>query len=241
MATILPYSVSTGSAFSAFEKLHGIKSYHDWRDNMQTVLMSLRQWGLIVSTITRPAPLDVANITPQEAALIEAFELRAISAYQEIKFRVGDTAKSVLGTSRDPKTVWDILERRFGSQQEGLQDSLINQLQRAAWDGKTPMLTHRDYMFNLRAQLHDTGLVLSDESFHRYFMHSLPPSFDSFIMFYDDAAHDVDLLCQRFVKWEARRDLRGDKFDKLEGTYAGTVLRRGRGRRSPRLMQRSLS
>ena len=78
-----------------------------------------------------------------------AYDLRAISAYQEIKYRVGDTAKSVLGKSRDPKTVWDILEKRFGSRQEGLQESLINKLQRAAWDGKISILTHRDVVVDL--------------------------------------------------------------------------------------------
>src|SRR5882757_8923112 len=221
MTTTLPYSVSTGSAFNAFDKLHGIKNYADWRDNMQTMLMSLRQWGLIAGSVTRPVPADATNITPQEVTDIDAFDLRAISAYQEIKYRVGDTAKSVLGKSRDPKTVWDILERRFGSRQEGLQESLINKLQKAAWDGKTSILTHRDVMFDFRTQLHDTGLVLTDELFHQYFTHSLPPSLDTFIMFYDDASFDVDLLCQRFVRWEARRDLRGDKFDKLEGSSTG--------------------
>ena len=67
------------------------------------------------------------------------------------------------------------------------------------------MLTHRDVMFDLRTQLHNTDLVLSDESFHRFFTQSVPPSPDAFIMFHDDAAHDVDLLCQRFARWEARR------------------------------------
>ena len=47
MSSTLPYSVSTGSAFNAFDKLHGIKNYANWRDNMQTMLVSLRQWGLI--------------------------------------------------------------------------------------------------------------------------------------------------------------------------------------------------
>src|SRR5258706_13059525 len=95
MSSTLPYSVSTGSAFNAFDKLHGIKNYPDWRDNMQTMLMSLRQWGLIDRSVTRPVPLAADNITPQEATDIAAYDLRAISAYQEIKFRVGDTTRSV--------------------------------------------------------------------------------------------------------------------------------------------------
>jgi len=40
-------------------------------------------------------------------------------------------------------------------------------------------------------------------------------------MFYDNATHKVDLLCDRFTRWEARRNLCGDKFDKLEGTSMG--------------------
>jgi len=76
-------------------------------------------------------------------------------------------------------------------------------------------------MYDLRMQLNDTGLVLSDASFHCYFTHSLPPSLNTFIMFYDDATHKVDQLCDRVTRWEARRNLCGDKFDKLEGTSTG--------------------
>ncbi len=115
MTTPLPYSQSTGSAFNAYEKLHGIKNYHDWRTNMKTMLMSLRQWVLIDGTLTRPNPVDPNAPTPQEVANITAFDLQAISAYQEIRYRIGDSAKSVIGTSVDPKTMWDILEQRFGA------------------------------------------------------------------------------------------------------------------------------
>src|SRR5258706_11347605 len=40
-------------------------------------------------------------------------------------------------------------------------------------------------------------------------------------MFYDDVTFDIDLLCQCFMKWEACRELCGDKFDKIEGTSSG--------------------
>ena len=180
--------------------------------------------GLIDGLVRRLVPLVADNVSAQETTDMAAYDLRAISAYQQIRYRVGDMAKSVLGKSRDPKTVWHILENRFGSRQEGLQESLINKLQRAAWDGKMSILTHCNVMFDLRTQLADTGLALTDKAFHRYFTHSLPPSLDTFIMFYDDASFDVGLLCDRFVRWEARRDLCGDKFDKLEGSSTGGSL-----------------
>src|SRR5258706_14038397 len=222
MTTPLPYSQSTGSAFNAYKKLHGIKNYHDWRTNMKTMLMSLCQWVLIDGTLTRPNPVNPNTPTPQEVTDITAFDLQAISAYQEIRYRIGDSVKSIICMAVDHKTMWYILKQRFSARQEGLQESLVNKLQRAAWDSsKTSILTHQDVMFDLWTQLSDTGLLLTDESFHRYFSHSLPPLLDTFIMFYDDATFDVDLLCQRFVKWEARRELRGDKFDKIEGTLTG--------------------
>jgi len=62
--------------------------------------MSLWQWCLIDRSVVRPVPMDANNLTMQEIADMAAFDLRSISAYQEIKYRVGDTAKSVLGTLR---------------------------------------------------------------------------------------------------------------------------------------------
>src|SRR5258706_13396333 len=115
MTTPLPYSQSTGSAFNAYEKLHRIKNYHDWCTNMKTMLMSLRQWALIDGTLTRSNPVDPNAPTPQEVSDITAFDLQAISAYQEDRYRIGDSAKSVIGTSVDPKTMWDILEQCFSA------------------------------------------------------------------------------------------------------------------------------
>ena len=130
-------------------------------------------WSGFGRSVARPIPAIPNAPTPQEVSDVAAYDLRAISAYQETKYCVGDSAKSVLGKSRDPKIVWDILERRFGSRQEGLQESLINKLRKAAWDvSKMSILTHRDTMFDLRTQLADTGMVLSDESFPQYFTHS---------------------------------------------------------------------
>ena len=108
------------------------------------------------------------------------FDLRAVSSYQEIKLRICDNANGVLGQCMDPKVAWKILERRFGSHQEGLQASLVTKLQQAAWNRKGSILAHRDFMFDLHAQLNSTGLVLTDQPFHCYFTRSLPPSPDVF-------------------------------------------------------------
>ena len=173
------------------------KNHPEWRGNMEPMLLTLRQCGMVDGSPVRPVPADPDNITPQETVTIAEL---AVSAYQEIKLRISANANSVLGRSRDSKTVWDILERRFGSRQEGLQAALVKNLQQAAWGGKGSILEHRDFMFDLRAQLNSTGLVLSDQSFRCYFTQSLPPSLDVFIMFHDDVLHDVDLLCERFVR-----------------------------------------
>jgi len=76
-------------------------------------------------------------------------------------------------------------------------------------------------MFDLCMQLADTGLILTDQLFHHYFTHSLPHTLNTFIMFYHDATFDVKLLCQRFMRWEARQELHGDKFDKIVDLLSG--------------------
>ena len=219
----LPYSVSSGSAFGAFDKLQGIKNYANWKTNMHTVLLSLRQWGMVDGTIARPVPADRGNVTPDEAAAIEAWDLRSISAYMEVSFRVAESAKSVLGSSRSPKDAWEALERRFGARQEGIQSSLISKLQMSEWNGSGSILTHRDYMVDLRTQLRDAGRDLSDQAFHGYFTESLPTSLDLFITLYDDSTYDVDLLCDKFAKYEMRQKLRATKAGKAEGTSDGNV------------------
>jgi hypothetical protein len=49
----------------------------------------------------------------------------------EISFRTADSAKNVLGNTQNPKAAWELLERRFGAKQEGLQSVLISKLQLA--------------------------------------------------------------------------------------------------------------
>ena len=219
----LPYSVSTGSAFGAFDKLQGVKNYPHWKTNMHTVLLSLRQWGMVDGTIVRPAPAVPTNPTPDEVAAMEAWDLRAISAFMEIAFRVDVSAKSVMGSSRSPKDAWDAFERRFGARQEGIQSSLISKLQMAAWNGSGSILTHCDYMFDLRSQLSDAGLALTDQAFYSYFTESLPTSLDLFIALYEDNTFDVDLLCDKFAKYKMRQKLRVTKSGKAEGSTDGNI------------------
>jgi len=99
----LPYSVSTGSAYAAFDKLQGAKNYMSWKKNMRTILLSLCQWGLISGTVTTPTPADSNSPTDEETSTIEAFEVRSISAFMEISFRIADSTKSVLGNIEVPK------------------------------------------------------------------------------------------------------------------------------------------
>jgi hypothetical protein len=207
--------MSMGSAFNTFEKLQGAKNYTDWCVNMETMLLSLQQWGLVDGSVKRPQPANADNITSDKIKEIAAYNLHVISAYQEIRYQIGDAAKNVVGMSRDPKDIWDTLERRYGLQQEGLQAALVAKLQQAVWTGEGSILAHCDYMFDLRFQLCDTGLALSNQSFHCYFTQSLPPSLDILVMFYNDKTYDVKLLCEHFTRWEARKELHGDKFNKI--------------------------
>jgi hypothetical protein len=71
----LPYSVSSGgSAYTTFDKLQGTKNYASWKNNMRTVLMSLRQWEVVTGTETAPTPADVDNPTPDETKAKKAWD-----------------------------------------------------------------------------------------------------------------------------------------------------------------------
>jgi hypothetical protein len=63
---VLPYSVSSGSAYSAFEKLQGMKNYVTWKEPMRTMLTSLRQWDVVSGSIIAPTPKDKDNMTAEE-------------------------------------------------------------------------------------------------------------------------------------------------------------------------------
>ena len=225
MATTLPlpYSVSTGSSFTAFKKLQGAQNYVKWHNNMVTVLMTLRQWGVVDKSITAPAPVDPANPTAAEIQELADWEVRKTSAFMEISFRVADSAKNVLGNTRDPVAAWEALEKRFGARQEGIQSSLIAKLQLADWDGQAAISTHHDYMVDLRTQLEDTGMMMTDQAFYLYFAELLPKSLDLFITLYEDSTYNVDRLCDKFMKYEMRKKVRASKTAKSQSASDGSV------------------
>jgi hypothetical protein len=198
---VLPYSVSR-SAFNEFDKLQGAENYATWKNNMRTILMSLRQWDVVAGTVQPPTPADEDNPTPAEAKAKEAWDVRAISAFMEISFRVADSAKIVLADTSDPKVAWDLLAKRFGvtCSPSALISTLVSKLQLAAWDGTGAIHAHRDYMVDLRLQLADAGLKMTDQAFLSYFVKSLPPSLDPFVTLYEGTNHDVDFLCDKFAK-----------------------------------------
>ena len=222
----LLYSVSSGSAFNAFDKLQGTKNYTSWKDNMETVLLSLWQWSVVVGKTTAPIPMDPNQLTAAEVKAREAWEVWEISAFMEISFRIANSAKTILGVTQSPKAAWEILERHFGAKQEGLQETLNMQLLLAQWDGTGPIHTHRDYMVNLQIQLADAGLSLSDQSFYSHFVRSLPKSLNMFIALYEDMNYDVDFLCAKFTKYEMWLKLHKDmskKDSKSRGTAEGSI------------------
>jgi transposase InsO family protein len=190
---------------------------------MCTVLMSLRQWDVVDGTDQAPTPADENSPTPTETKEIAAWKVRSISAFMEISFRVADSAKTVLGGTRNPKVAWDLLAKRFGAKQEGLQSTLISKLQLAMWNGVGSIHTHRDYMVELRCQLADAGMQLSDQSFLSHFIESLPPSLDLFVALYEDSNHDVDFLCDKFAKYENRLKLRALKTGKADVESSSSV------------------
>ena len=128
-------------------------------NNMETVLLSLQQWSIIVGKITAPIPVDPNQLTATEVKAHKAWEIWEISAFMEISFHVADSAKTVLGVTWSPKAAWEILERCFGAKQEGLQETLNTQLLLAQWDGTGPIHTHCDYMVNLCIQLANASLT----------------------------------------------------------------------------------
>ena len=124
--------------------------------------------------------------------------------------------KCISGSSKSPKDACDALERRFSAREEGIQSSLISKLQISkVWNRSGLILTHRNYMVDLRSQLRDAGFNLSDQTFYAYFTESLP-ALDLFITLYEDNTYDVNLLCDKFAKYERCQKLRAIKSGKGE-------------------------
>jgi len=77
-------------------------------------------------------------------------------------------------------------------------------------------------MVDLRTELADAGMTISDRSFHKYFTNSLPSSLD-LLTLYDDSTYDVDLLCDKSAKYKMRRRLADAKADNAEGASDGSL------------------
>ena len=199
---VLPYSVSSGLAYSAFEKLQGSKNYATWKNCMCTMLTTLSQWEVVTGAIVAPTPVASNKLTTEEVKENKAWIVCKTSAFMEISFHIADSALSVLDNIDNPKLAWETLARHFSTKQEGLQSTLITKLQMASWDCNGTIQTHWDYMVDLHIQLADTGKPITDKSFFSYFIESLPHSLDLFISLYDDSTHDVDLLCSKFTKYK---------------------------------------
>ena len=201
----LPYSVSSSSAFSAFDKLQGIKNYVNWKTNMHTVLLSLQQWGMVDGMIAWPVLADRGNVTPDEAMAIEAWDLRAISAYSRPSsqsFRCPNGMEAA--QSSHTATTWSTY-------------------------------THNSEMPAATSQTKCS----MDTSLNPYIHTSL----NLFITLYNDSTHDVDLLCNKFAKYEMCQKLWATKAGKAEGTSDGNVAlfsqqsaNKGKGKRKQDLM-----
>src|SRR5258706_14224520 len=100
-------------------------------------------------------------------------------------FCIANFTKSILGTIDGPKTAWELLEKCFGAKQQGLQSVIMAKPQLSKWDGSGMIHTHRNNMVDLRTKLADTGMELIDQTFYKYFTHSLPTSLDLFITLYE--------------------------------------------------------
>jgi len=84
-STALPYSVSTGSAFAAFDKPQGVKNDVAWKKQ------SLRQLGVVTGAIRAPVAAgaaDAANPTADEVELDTTIYLlgRRTAIYKSQKF-----------------------------------------------------------------------------------------------------------------------------------------------------------
>ena len=199
---VLPYSVSSGLAYSTFEKLQGSKNYATWKNCMHTMLITLSQWEVVTGAIVAPTPVASNKMTTEEIKENKAWIVHKTSAFMEISFHIADSALGVLDDIDNPKLAWETLARHFSAKQEGLQSALIAKLQMASWDGNGTIQTHQDYMVDLCIPLANTSKPITNESFFSYFIESLPCSLNLFISLHDDSTHNVNLLCSKFAKYK---------------------------------------
>ena len=99
---VLPYSVSSGSAYSTFEKLQGSKNYATWKNCMHTVLITLSQWEVVTGAIVAPTPVASNKMTTEEVKENKAWIVCKTSAFMEISFCIADSTLSVLDDINDP-------------------------------------------------------------------------------------------------------------------------------------------
>jgi hypothetical protein len=151
---------------------------------MQTVLMMMG----FTSKMTRRYPLEgvrclcfVDAPTTDEACDIEAFEVRRISAFMEISFRMADSAKTIPGNTEDHKVGLGVAGEASRCKAARATICSHGKLQIAKWDGSRTIHTHRDTMVDIRTELADTGMITGDQSFYEHLTNSLPTSLDLFI------------------------------------------------------------
>ena len=200
--TPLPYLVSTGSAFSTYEKLHGASNYHEWRVSTHALLHALCQWVVITGTATTPTPINPTNPTPDELAAQEAWHVRSWSLYIEITYWVDTSIKTVISDLEDPKLIWELLEWRYGARQHGLQVLLQAKLNQMRWDGEGSIVGHCDMMVALQSEMAAAGLLITDNQFYEHFLNSLPWKLDFFVTMYNNLQANVNSLCNQFTKYE---------------------------------------
>jgi hypothetical protein len=67
--------------WDVFDKLQGTKNYIAWKNRIRTVLISLRQWGVVSGSIVAPTPTGGQNKNIEEVKAQEAWEVCEMSAF----------------------------------------------------------------------------------------------------------------------------------------------------------------
>ena len=88
------------------------------------MLISLRQWSVVIGTTVGPTPADAQKMTEDEVKAQEAWESQTAAAFMEISLRVADSVLAILGNTQDPTVAWCALETWFSAKQEGLSQTL---------------------------------------------------------------------------------------------------------------------
>ena len=227
MMTMLPYSVSTGSAFSSYDKLSGSSNYVFWKQNLTMTLIMLHQWGIVNGTITAPTTQVPDHPTDAEIKAADNWLVQSTATYAEIIFHVDNDICTTMEEDMGLKELWEVLEKHYSSKQDSLRQALIPKLQTACWNGKGPISAHCDYLVSLHTQIAHTRRKIPDKTFFNYFITSLLKSLNSDIFMYEDQTYNINHFCQKFTKLE----LQQQAHDVVNGTsdspglamYGGTA------------------